>query len=193
VNAALVVTAPSIPPASSSPPILGAIGDRTVAEEIQLAFTAAATDPNGDPLTFTLAAAATGTFPPGAAITPAGAFTWTPTEAQGPGTYRVRIVVSDQGSLSDDEEIAIAVSEVNRPPVLGPIGGKAVDEGSPLSFTVTATDPDIPANALAFSLETGGNAELASASIDPSTGLFAWTPATTIRRPRRPRLHAQGV
>ena len=43
----------------------------------------------------------------------------------------------------------------------------------PYGFTASATDPDLPANTLAFSLigaPTG-------ASIDPVTGEFSWTPA----------------
>ena len=58
-------------------------------------------------------------------------------------------------------------------PVLVPIGDKSVTLGSPLSFIVSATDADLPAQVLTFSL--GANAP-PGAGIDPAGGLFAWTP-----------------
>jgi Ca2+-binding RTX toxin-like protein len=47
-----------------------------------------------------------------------------------------------------------------------------VDEEFTLSFTATATDPDLPANSLAFDLV--GAPE--GASIDPTSGVFTWMP-----------------
>ena len=41
-----------------------------------------------------------------------------------------------------------------------------------LTFTATATDADLPANTLTFSL----SGEPVGASIDPNTGVFTWTP-----------------
>src|ERR1043166_5512574 len=85
------------------PPVLTAIGNKTVVEENTLAFTAVASDlevPN-DVLTFTLDAGA----PAGAVINPTtGAFSWTPTEAQGPGTYSVTVRVTDDGIPNRSEE-----------------------------------------------------------------------------------------
>ena len=44
--------------------------------------------------------------------------------------------------------MTITVGDVNRPPVLDPIGSKTINEGESLTFTVTATDPDnqVPSN-----------------------------------------------
>ena len=61
-------------------------------------------------------------------------------------------------------------------PVLTPIGDQSVTLGSPLSFIVSATDADLPAQVLTFSL--GANAP-PGAGIDPAGGLFAWTPTAT--------------
>ena len=148
-------------------PVLGAIGNKSVPELTLLTFTAAATDVDGDTLTFSLVGA-----PAGAAIDPAtGVFTWTPTEAQGPGEYTFDVCVSD-GVLSDCETITVTVNEVNVAPLLGAIGDKTVDELTLLSFTATATDTDIPANTLTFSLVSAPS----GAAIDPATGAFTWTP-----------------
>ena len=54
----------------------------------------------------------------------------------------------------------------------GPIGNKTVNELSLLTFTATATDSDIPAQTLTFSLDAGAPA---GASIT-TNGVFTWTP-----------------
>jgi hypothetical protein len=153
----------------NSPPVLDPIGPKSVNELATLSFTATATDPDVPPqtLTFSLGAGA----PPGASITSGGAFSWTPTEAKGPGSYVIRIIVSD-GSLQDYEDITVTVNEVNVAPILGPIGNKAVNELTLLTFTATASDADLPAQTLTFSLGAGAPA---GASIT-SAGVFTWTP-----------------
>jgi hypothetical protein len=163
----------SVGAAANQAPVLGAIGNRTVNELATLTFTATATDPNtGQTLTFSLDAGA----PAGAAINGStGAFSWTPTEAQGPGSYPITVRVTDNGSptLSDFEAITVTVNEVNVAPVLAAIGNKTVDEQTLLAFTATATDADLPANTLTFSLDAGGPA---GATISGLTGAFSWTP-----------------
>ena len=51
-----------------------------------------------------------------------GAFSWTPTEAQGGSSYNATITVTDNGTnpanLTDAETITITVNEVNVAPVL---------------------------------------------------------------------------
>lgn len=66
---------------SNEPPVLDAIGNKSVDEEATLAFTATASDPNsGDSLTFALDA---DSVAKGMTINAStGAFSWTPTEAQ---------------------------------------------------------------------------------------------------------------
>jgi hypothetical protein len=61
---------------------------------------------------------------------------------------------------------------VNTAPVLATVGDQAIDEGSLLTFTAIATDSDIPANVLTFSLIDAPS----GAVIDPVTGVFTWTP-----------------
>ena len=83
------------------------------------------------------------------------------------------VTVSD-GSLTDSETFTITCNEVNNAPVLNGIGNQSVDEGSTLTFTASATDPDIPADTLTFSLDSASLA--LGMTIDPNTGLFSWTP-----------------
>jgi len=119
-------------------------------------------------LTFSLS----GTVPAGASITSAGVFTWTPTEAQGPGDYTFGVVVSD-GALTASETITVHVNEVNVAPVLAPIGSKTVDVTTLLTFTATATDADIPVQTLTFSL----SGTVPAGAVITSAGVFTWTPS----------------
>src|SRR5262249_35249409 len=122
-------------------------------------------------LTFSLIAP-----PSGAAINPStGLFTWRPTETQGPGSYTVRVRVTDNGapSLSDTRSFIVAVNESNSAPVLAPIADQTINEGGTLTLTATATDPDVPANNLTFALRRAP----AGATINTINGLFTWTPS----------------
>jgi len=63
---------------------------------------------------------------------------------------------------------------VNTPPVLDPIGAKAVFLGQTLAFTATASDADLPAQILGFTLDVGAPP---GAGINLNTGAFNWTPS----------------
>ncbi len=173
------VTDRGVPPASreetvmitvgnvNRPPVLDAIGNKTVLEGQTLTFVVTGTDPDGDRLTFS-----TGGLPQGATFNPATqTFTWTPNYNQA-GNFWVRFTVTDNGipQESDTEEIVITVGNVNRPPVLDAIGDKTVLEGQTLTFVVTGTDPD--GDRLTFS--TGELPQ--GATFNPATQTFTWTP-----------------
>ncbi len=177
-NVTITVTDNGSPPQSASaqftitvidanqPPVLAPIGAKTTNVGQLLAFTATATDPDSNVLTFSA-----GNLPVGATFTPAGAFSWTPTAGQ-IGNYSVTINVADNGSppQTDSETFTITVGNINRPPVLNTIGARSVNEGQALTFMATASDPD--GNTLTFSsvnLPTG-------ATLTP-TGAFSWTPS----------------
>ncbi len=89
--------------------------------------------------------------------------------------YSVTVRVTDDGtpSLDDFETFDITVAEVNQTPVLAAIGNQSIVAGSLLTFTAAASDVDLPANNLSFSLGSGAPV---GATIDPSSGQFSWTP-----------------
>ena len=122
------------------PPVLGPIGDQAIPELTLLSFTATATEPNADPVTFSLGPGA----PAGASITAGGAFTWTPTELQGPGVYPVTVIVTENNApnLNDSETINITVEEVNVTPVVNAGPDQSAPYGALVAFSGSFTDPD---------------------------------------------------
>lgn len=157
----------------NAPPVLNPIGNRVGSEGAPVTFVATASDsdsPAAQSLTFSLDPGA----PAGASISPSGAFTWNPGEADGSGNFPITVRVTDNGTpaLSASETITISVNEVNTAPTLNPIGNRVVNEGSLLTFTAVASDVDSPAQTLTYSLSNAP----AGASINPSSGVFTWTP-----------------
>src|SRR5947208_2024655 len=139
-----------------------------------LVVTNTATDPDlpANTLTFSLEPGA----PDGASINSTnGVFTWSPTEAQGPSTNLITVLVTDDGSPPSSEigRASCREREVNRAPVLTVPADQMIDELNTLVLTNTATDPDLPANTLTFSLEPGAPA---GAIINATNGVFTWTP-----------------
>lgn len=146
------------------PPVMETIGDKTVDEGQTLSFIVAASDPEGDSLTYSAEG-----LPAGAAFNSStGSFTWTPGYDQS-GSYQATFRVSD-GALSDSKSVSITVNNVNRAPVIEAIGDKTVDEGQLLTFAIAATDPD------GDSLTISATGLPAGASFDPTSKIFSWTP-----------------
>ncbi len=155
----------------NQPPMLAAITDATIDEGRELTFAATATDADlpVNALTFALAAGA----PAGAAITTAGVFKWTPDEAQGPGTFPITVIVTDNGSpkLTDTKTFTVTVAEVNVPPVPAAVADQTLDLGGTLRLALNASDADLPAQTLAFSLVSGPSGLTVS-----DGGALDWTP-----------------
>jgi len=161
--------------ASSTPPVLGAIGNRTVTEGSSTSVMLSATDGDGDALNWTVAL-------PGfvnLTVTQSGPGSSTARLDLVPGfcdagIHPASVTVSD-GTGSDSESFTITVHDLNRAPEWQtPAGGFQVSltAGSSTSLNVTASDPDqacggpAPAltvsgsnagSALTLSLQDGGN------------------------------------
>jgi len=131
-----------------------------------------ATDPEGTPVRFQV----DGPTPKGLVLeSQSGVVFWTPSESQGPAIVVVLIRAFDGSpdAQSVVRELLLEVAEDNQPPLIASIAPITVDEGQLVSFVAQASDPDLPAQSLRFSLEAGAPA---GASIDPISGLFQWTP-----------------
>ena len=146
-------------------PVFNPIGSKTVAEGNELAFSVNAGDADGNILNYSASG-----LPAGATFSATThAFSWIPGSDQA-GSYSVTFQVSD-GTATDTETVAITVTDVNQPPVLAAIGTKSVAEGSLLSFTISAGDPD--GDALIYSVSGLPD----GASFNATTRSFSWTPA----------------
>ncbi|MEI7730395.1 MAG: lamin tail domain-containing protein [Verrucomicrobiota bacterium] len=130
-----------------------------------------ATDPDpNDILTFQLASA-----PEGMTLFAGAWLQWTPTEAQGPSSNFIQVAISDNGypPITVTQSFVVIVREVNQPPKFSNLNNRTAFEGIPFNWLITATDPDLPAQTLTFSLEPGAPT---GAIIQSNTGLFSWTP-----------------
>ncbi|MGY2132960.1 N,N-dimethylformamidase beta subunit family domain-containing protein [Hymenobacter sp. HD11105] len=162
-------------------PVLASIGPKSVTALTLLSFSATATDPESQTLTFSLAGTAAngstpaGSVPAGATISPAGAFSWSPTTSQ-VGTHTFRVVVSD-GTATDEETITVTVnSPAPTCPTLAfaPATGTtltAATVGSAYSQTISTTPTGYSFSATG--LPTG-------LTINEATGSISGTPTAAV-------------
>ena len=138
-----------------------------------------ATDGNvGDTLTWSIATQATNGTASASGTGASMTVGYTPIADYG-GTDVFVVQVSDGNGGTDSITVNVNIAPVNDAPVLGAIGNKSVVELNLLTFTAAATDVDLPANTLTFTLADGTSGSVpAGAAIDPNSGVFTWTPAT---------------
>jgi hypothetical protein len=164
---AIQVQAPP-PPANRAPTISGA-PSTTVSVNSAYAFQPSANDPDGNPLTFSIA-----NRPAWASFsTSTGRLSGTPTAA---GTHAgIVISVSDgQGGGASLPAFTITVSAApNRAPTISGTPAASVNSGAAYSFTPTASDPD--SDTLAFGIAN----RPAWASFSTTTGRLSGTPAAS--------------
>jgi uncharacterized repeat protein (TIGR01451 family) len=95
------------------------------------------------------------------------------------GTALVSVVVRDDAGTAGGavdavtNTFTVTVTPVNDAPELAPVASQVVAEGSTLALTNSVIDPDLPGDQITFTLI----GPPAGAAIDPSTGVFTWTPS----------------
>jgi hypothetical protein len=162
-----VNTAPSLPVQTN----------RTINELTLLTVTNTATDSDlpANTLSYSLIG------PSGATIDANGVITWTPAEDQGPATdVEFTTIVTDNGvpPLSATNSFAVTVLEVNSAPSLPTQTNRTIAELTQMTVTNTATDTDIPANTITYTLTVtnlADNSVVTNASIS-ANGVITWTP-----------------
>ena len=108
-----------------------------------------------------------------------GQLAWTPTATDGPGAHTIPIRVTDDGSPNESATLSLEV--VVEATMLDKPADQTIDEETELTAQALLTAPYDQATGLTFSLDAGSPA---GATIDPLTGLIAWTP-TEQQGPRR--------
>ncbi len=152
-------------------PVLEPISDRRIRELEPITIQLVATDPDSEPSQLRYGATRS---PLGSSLDPVtGKFTWTPNRYAGGYTFGIDVRVTDETGLSNQRTFRISVDNLNAAPVLATIDDQTVEQNSQLTFTASATDADLPAEPLRFSLS---GAVPSGAAIHPVTGQFTWTP-----------------
>ena len=158
---------PVVLPLSNAPPVVDSTPVTTAAINTPYQYQVLATDPNGNVLTYALAAS-----PTGMTITNDGLIQWTPDVT---GTFSVALAVDDgQGGFvtqSYNLVVSSTITVVN-PTINSQPPGPAV-VGKPYRYQVEVTDASGTPLVYALSAGPGGM------TIDPLTGLIKWTPHPT--------------
>ncbi len=153
---------------TNNPPVFGSIPPKSVAEGSNISFGIPVTDPDGDGITLT------STPLEGFSLSGLNAFYAPNFNAVTGGAASqnkvVQITATDSRGASSNVSVTITVQNTNRNPVINSPGNQNVNEGTALSFTLSAGDPDNdPIRFAAVSLPYG-------AYLNRTTGSFRWTP-----------------
>lgn len=141
-------------------PEIESIGNKTVNENATVTFAVNADDPDGDSVL------CVGDNLPAGSTFDNQTFEWTPGYNQA-GSYIMSFIATD-GELEDVESVVITVNNINRAPVLAPIGNKSVTENENLSFTIGASDAD--GDTITYSAQNLPDGAVFSGNT------FTWTP-----------------
>ena len=117
-----------------------------------------------------------GPVPPGLRIDSSiSRLVWQTSEAHGPSSNTIRLIVRDNDfdSLSATGAITVIVREINSAPTLAPIRDYTINEGQLLTVNTVGADGDVPSQNLRYRLGVGAPA---NASLDERTGVFQWRP-----------------
>ena len=129
-SAAGTVTINVVP--QNDAPTIAPIAPQSVNEGATLSFTVAATDPENDPLTWTLLTPLAGV----SLNASTGLFSWTP--ADGPAARSFTVRVSD-GTRTDEKSFDLNV--LNVAPTIKASGASAIDVNTTYTINFSATDP----------------------------------------------------
>lgn len=153
------VTVTNFPPTISTPPA------QSATEHQPYSYQVSASDPDSDPLAYSLTSA-----PAGMTISPsAGLISWTPPEGVS-SSVSVTVSVTDNVNPAVTKTFTIAVTLVNDPPVIATPPAQTATEHQAYSYQVSAADPE--GTALTYGLTTFPT----GMTINASTGLISWTP-----------------
>ena len=172
IDQAVAITVTGV---NDNTPLFNSPATASVAENQTLAYTAMATDADGDPLTYSLSGTDAGRFTINAAT---GVVSFNeapdveaPSDANGDNVYDIIVTASDGTTANDiDQAVAITVTGVNDgAPVFTSPATANVAENQTIAYTATATDAD--GDPLTYSL-SGTDAVLFT--IDPATGAVSF-------------------
>lgn len=158
----------------NQPPVLNAIANQTLTEDIADTLSIGATDPEGDDITFSVSGGSESTVM--ATISTDSLFL-TPAENYNTTTPIIfQVIAEDANGLRDTVEFEVTVTAVNDAPVISSLDDQTGEEGQQLTFTVSATDADD--DALTWSSQNLPEGAQFTDNGDGSAD-FGWTPTFT--------------
>lgn len=161
-------------PGNSAPVVTAQIPDQSATIGANLSYTVPAntfTDIDDDAITYSASLSNNAALPAWLSFN-AGTRTFSGIAPANTAPITIKVLASDGkgGSASDEFVLSFVNSTTNTVPVLTAVGSKTVTINKPLTFTAQATDSDA-GQSLTYSLSGP-----AQATINPSTGVFSWTP-----------------
>jgi uncharacterized delta-60 repeat protein len=93
------------------------------------------------------------------------------------GSAAITVRATDPVGWYVETAFTVSVHPPNGAPTISDIADQSVNRLETLTFTVSATDADLPANTLTYHLDDDSGA--AGMTIDAATGRFTWTPGAT--------------
>ncbi len=147
-------------------PEITSVPDNTVLAGNSYSYQVVATDPESDPLSYTLLSA-----PSSMAIDNNGLVNWTTTQAD-IGIFEITLRVEDDKVGAEEQTYTLTVEPDNTAPVITAIENQTITNVATLSVQIDASDSDDDALSYALSDAPG------SASID-ATGQITWSPSAT--------------
>ena len=180
-NQAVAITVTNV---NDNTPSFTSPATASVEENQTAAYTALATDADGDPLTYSLSGTDAGLF----TIDPAtGVVSFNeapdaenPDDANGDNVYDIIVTASDGTTANDiDQAVAITVTGVNdNAPVFNSPATASVEENQTAAYTALATDGD--GDALRYSLS---GTDAARFTINAATGVVSFSEAPDVENP----------
>ena len=169
-------------------PVFSSPATASVAENQRSAYTAVATDADGDPLTYSLSGtdAALFTIDPATGVVRVSFRTppdfEMPGSADGDNVYDITVTASD-GDNSADQAVAITVTdedEVGSAPAFTSLDSADVAENETMAYTAVAEDADAGDT---VSYRLSGGADIALFTIDETTGVVSFIDAPDFENP----------
>jgi hypothetical protein len=154
-------------------PVIDPIADYTIGEGEGVAFEVKASDSDGSSTGLRYRVVSS---EPGIVIDfRTGWLRWFSREGDGGRSIPVAVQVSDSGRpvATVTRNFTIHVRDVNHAPAIDDIPFRNLELNRPFTTLISAADPDVPAQALRFSLAAGSPVGMA---IDANTGVLSWTP-----------------
>ena len=149
---------------ANTPPAIGSTPPTTGTEAAAYRYDVAATDADGDPLTYALLQS-----PAGMTIGPSGRIDWIP-RADQTTANPVSVEVRDDRGGRTTQTFTVTVAATNHPPRIDSAPVTTAREQLPYSYQVHATDANGDSIAYALAAAPQGM------TIDAASGLIAWTP-----------------